>query len=302
MATVTGYTAAKMQQIEDSSIVDGEVVGDNLLLTRHDGQQIDAGNVRGPQGDPGTNNPFEAGDDLASASTINVTDYFHGITGTTTIQTISKIGVLTGTPVLLWIKDGPLVIENGTGNIHTLSGRHRTCYTNEILAFIWDGLYWREQDSIKPGFSLISKYVTERDAVNTVVETDFIGASGLVIPAGLLGSNGRIKATLICGMRRSAGGGNTVRLKFGSTTLITFSTPTTDSSENPLSIDVILQNLAINSQRAHMKFSVAAYQELIGGTSALDTSIDQTLRLTWQNSQANADTLGKCYSSVVEVL
>lgn len=53
MATITGYTAARMKAIEDSSIVDGEIVGDNLILKRFDGAEIDAGVVKGPQGDPG---------------------------------------------------------------------------------------------------------------------------------------------------------------------------------------------------------------------------------------------------------
>jgi hypothetical protein len=42
-----------MQAIEDSAIVDGDVVGDNLILTRYDTSTINAGNVRGPQGDQG---------------------------------------------------------------------------------------------------------------------------------------------------------------------------------------------------------------------------------------------------------
>ena len=50
MATVTGYTAERMQDIEDGTVVDGNIVGDNLILVRHDGGQIDAGSVRGPQG------------------------------------------------------------------------------------------------------------------------------------------------------------------------------------------------------------------------------------------------------------
>lgn len=53
MGTVTGLTAARMAEIEAASIVDGEVVGDNLILTKHDSTTINAGNVRGPQGDPG---------------------------------------------------------------------------------------------------------------------------------------------------------------------------------------------------------------------------------------------------------
>jgi hypothetical protein len=56
MATVTAYTAERMKEIEDSCIVDGAVVLDNLILTKHDGTEIDAGNVRGPTGSPGVSN------------------------------------------------------------------------------------------------------------------------------------------------------------------------------------------------------------------------------------------------------
>lgn len=50
MATVTVLTAARMLAIEAASVVDGDIVGDNLILTKHDGSTINAGNVRGPQG------------------------------------------------------------------------------------------------------------------------------------------------------------------------------------------------------------------------------------------------------------
>jgi len=53
MATVTGITAARAAEIEAASIVDGEIIGDNLFLTRFDSTQIDAGVVKGDQGDPG---------------------------------------------------------------------------------------------------------------------------------------------------------------------------------------------------------------------------------------------------------
>lgn len=53
MATVTGYTASRMKEIEDSTIVDGTVVGNNLILTRHDSSTINAGSVIGPQGTQG---------------------------------------------------------------------------------------------------------------------------------------------------------------------------------------------------------------------------------------------------------
>jgi microcystin-dependent protein len=53
MGTVIGYTAERMKEIEDSAIVDGNVTGDNLILIRFDGGQINAGSVRGPKGDTG---------------------------------------------------------------------------------------------------------------------------------------------------------------------------------------------------------------------------------------------------------
>ena len=53
MATINGYTAEKMQEINDTTIIDGDVVGDNLILHPRNSPDIDAGNVRGPKGDKG---------------------------------------------------------------------------------------------------------------------------------------------------------------------------------------------------------------------------------------------------------
>lgn len=53
MATVTGLTAEAMEAIRDNVVVDGEVVGDDLILTTQGGVDINAGNVRGPAGAPG---------------------------------------------------------------------------------------------------------------------------------------------------------------------------------------------------------------------------------------------------------
>ena len=53
MATVTGFTAERMKEIEDSTIVDGDVIGDNLILVTRNGQQINAGSVRGAPGPVG---------------------------------------------------------------------------------------------------------------------------------------------------------------------------------------------------------------------------------------------------------
>jgi microcystin-dependent protein len=50
MATVTGFTSDRMRIIENTTVVDGEVRTDNLILVTREGTEIDAGSVRGPQG------------------------------------------------------------------------------------------------------------------------------------------------------------------------------------------------------------------------------------------------------------
>jgi microcystin-dependent protein len=58
MATITGLTAEKMLEIEAGSIVDGVVKEDgHLWLIQHDGDEIDAGPVLGPQGPVGPTGP-----------------------------------------------------------------------------------------------------------------------------------------------------------------------------------------------------------------------------------------------------
>lgn len=69
MATITGLTAARMIAIEEASVIDGEVVGDDLILTRQSGSQINAGSVRGPQGIQGP-----AGSDLTVVTAKDILD------------------------------------------------------------------------------------------------------------------------------------------------------------------------------------------------------------------------------------
>ncbi len=53
MAIVTSLTAARMLAIEAASVVSGAISGNDLILTKHDGSVVNAGNVRGPQGNVG---------------------------------------------------------------------------------------------------------------------------------------------------------------------------------------------------------------------------------------------------------
>lgn len=45
MPTVTVLTADRMLEIEDNSIVDANIVGDDLIFTKHDGTTINTGPV-----------------------------------------------------------------------------------------------------------------------------------------------------------------------------------------------------------------------------------------------------------------
>jgi hypothetical protein len=54
MTAVTGFTAARMLEIEAGTVTSGEVDGSgNLILTKHDGSTVNAGSVKGPMGDTG---------------------------------------------------------------------------------------------------------------------------------------------------------------------------------------------------------------------------------------------------------
>lgn len=61
MATVTSLTAARMQEIEAASVIDGEVVDGDLILTTYGGTKINAGPVVGPQGPQGPVGPASVG-------------------------------------------------------------------------------------------------------------------------------------------------------------------------------------------------------------------------------------------------
>jgi microcystin-dependent protein len=57
MATITGFTADRMLAMEASTIVDGDIVNGELILTKHDGSTVNAGPVVGPPGPSGPVGP-----------------------------------------------------------------------------------------------------------------------------------------------------------------------------------------------------------------------------------------------------
>ena len=106
MGSVTGMSAARMLEIENASVVSGQIVGSDLILTRHDGLTINAGEVKGEPGlngvtpiwratsteslvlgtgnktftlFPAMNLPFVAGAIVKATSTVDVNDYMVGV-------------------------------------------------------------------------------------------------------------------------------------------------------------------------------------------------------------------------------
>ena len=57
MATITGLTAERMLEIEAASIVNATVVDGDLILIKHDGEEINIGPISGPPGPPGPTGP-----------------------------------------------------------------------------------------------------------------------------------------------------------------------------------------------------------------------------------------------------
>lgn len=57
MATVTAFTAERMLEIEQTTVVGGAIVDGELILLRRDGELVNAGNVGGVEGEPGPPGP-----------------------------------------------------------------------------------------------------------------------------------------------------------------------------------------------------------------------------------------------------
>lgn len=54
MTTVDAYSVEKLDPINNNAIVGASVVGDNLILAKSAGGTVNAGNVKGPSGAPGS--------------------------------------------------------------------------------------------------------------------------------------------------------------------------------------------------------------------------------------------------------
>lgn len=65
MGSVTGYTAGRMKEIEDTTVVSGAIEDGHLILQTRAGDPIDAGDVTGPEGPAGPSGTPPTADELA---------------------------------------------------------------------------------------------------------------------------------------------------------------------------------------------------------------------------------------------
>lgn len=171
MATVTTYTAARMKAIEDASVVDGDVVGDNLILTRFDASTINAGNVRGPQGIQGIQG--NANIVICTAATRPTggalyeglfiyetdTDRVYVYNGTEWVPRGSTVVCTSTTRPVTSVYDGMEIYETDTDRFYVYNGttwvsitptRICTSSTRPTGALLFDGLAIYETDTNRP--------------------------------------------------------------------------------------------------------------------------------------------------------
>lgn len=127
-----------------------------------------------------------AGADLASATTIDITSGFHGVTGTVTIANITDLlGAVEGQQVRLWIKAGPLAIQNnggGTGNVRTQSGSDQKYVQNQVVTLVFDGALWREQSTYAMPPYILSPFVGAATTSTLVANTAYLVPVSVPVP------------------------------------------------------------------------------------------------------------------------
>ena len=131
MATITGLTAERMIEMENATVVDGDIVGNDLVLKTRDNTQINAGNVRGPIGPAGasfitctsTTRPTLSAGEEGKAIWETDTDLVRYWTGTRWRLQEYVVCTSTTRPAgLVAVDEGVMIYETNTNLNYTWSG------------------------------------------------------------------------------------------------------------------------------------------------------------------------------------
>ncbi len=213
MATVTGYTAARMKEIEDSAIIDGDVVGDNLILKRYDTAEINAGSVRGPQGIQGaTGSSGDTSIQIVTSTTRPVTPF----TGLMIYETDTKFHY-TWNGTVWEYRDGVILCTSTSRPNNPFEGlKIYEIDTNKFLTY--DGATWNLPKNVAGGLIGPPGEVTVSQA-GIVTETDLTNLNTVTV----VGTNRRVKISFqLATSRTVVDGYNIIRIKEGNDTLRQF--------------------------------------------------------------------------------
>lgn len=145
MATVTGLTADRMIAMENATVVDGNVVGPDLILVTRDGTQINAGVVQGTKGDQGTPGINGSGFIICTSTTRPVLT--PADEGKAIYETDTKlIRLWTGTR---WKLQEKIICSSGshpTGLVAADEGVY-IYETDTDLEYVWSGTSWLQAGS-----------------------------------------------------------------------------------------------------------------------------------------------------------
>jgi len=143
--------------------------------------------------------------------------------------------------------------------------------------------------------------------VNSAVETTILTGT---VPGGTLGTDGALRITLQAAYKNSSGAGRTItiNIKYGGTTVLTFTSPSIGSDPSPRSVlcqAVITTDGTTSGQYAigHIIVILTAASVVADdGTAAIDSTANQTLEITWTHSAAAATISVDVLSVAVEYL
>lgn len=158
---------------------------------------------------------------------------------------------------------------------------------------------------------IYKKAVGELDVANTVTETDIVNE---VIPAGKLGTTGAMRLTVLCDYKNDTGANKNLTVKFYMGSLvdtITITGVTATATKYPFSLEFLYANQnATNSQILSTFYpfpsltttnDVTLLQRL-PVTSAVDTTVSNTMRVTVTHSAASASLVFRRFYYMIEFL
>ncbi len=208
MATVTGYTAARMKEIEDAAIIDGAVVLDDLILTRYDAAEINAGNVRGPQGIQGPPGPTSI---EVVTSTTRPANPFVGLMIYETDR--HRLYSWDGTT---WIYRGGVILCLSTNRPVTNTIGIIIYETDTNKFYVWDGTTWNLPKNVAGG-TLGTPGVRTASQTGIITEVDLINLATTIT----VGAGRRIKVSYHMVTSRTITDGNvSMRIKEGTVMLL----------------------------------------------------------------------------------